>query len=261
MKNYHDLVAESILRRSPIGRILLGEDLPTKLIDPRKFPNPLPSGEGERFLTKGLRDGQPKDDRIRAEQATVKVTSLKPSQTAVYLGKSLWMAISGVRGGDLGSVISADDYILDGHHRWAATIFNDPNASVTGIRVNMRIGDLIPVLRAVGDALGNARQGQPTGGDINVFNAKPQDLVECLRGRNMDPKFFSKEKTDTWLQGIGGLRVITERLRVLQKTPPPRGAPPRIQMPVIRAEKGEHIKVANALMVGKIDVKTPYAKH
>lgn len=260
MKNYHEFVAESILRRSPIGRALLGENLSPKLIDPRKFPNPLPSGESERFLTKGLRDGQRKDDRIRAEKATVRVSSLKPSQTAVYLGKSLSMAISGVKGGDLGSIISGDDYILDGHHRWAATMFNDPTATVTGIRVNMRIGDLIPVLRAVGDAYGNARQGQPAGGDVNIFVAKPQDVLDCLKGKNMDPKFFDKDKTNLWLQGVGGIKTVVDRLRLLQKVMPPRGAPPRIQMPVIRAEKGEHVKVANDLMVGKIDVKIPYAK-
>ena len=239
---------------------LMNEDLPTRMVDKEKFPNPLPRSLAKDFLNKGLEDGQSQDDRIRTQTVTIPAARLKPSQTAVYLSKCLGMAIGGVKGGNLGSIVSADDYILDGHHRWGATMINQPTAAVTGIRVMLPIGDLIPILRAVGDAFGNQRRGEPSGGDKNIFEATDKDIVDAMNGKGMDPRFWSKDKAEMWLKDLGGISVLKDRIKIIQRTKPPAGAPPRIQMPVIDAEKGEHIKAANALMVGKIDIRKPYAK-
>lgn len=239
----------------------LNEDLPTDVVQKSEFPNPLPAAAAEKFMTKGMRDGSTQDDKVVSEMASFSAGSLKPSQTAVYLGKSLGMAINGVKGGNLGSIVSSDNYILDGHHRWAATMFNDPSATVEGIRVSLKIGDLVPVLRAAGDALGNERRGEPTGGDKNIFNASIKDALECvIHGKFMDQRFWTAEKGRAWLESIGGERVLKERLSRLSGTKPPSGAPPRDQMPVIDADKGQHIKVADDLKSGRLDVKKPYAE-
>jgi len=239
----------------------LNEDLPISVIQKSEFPNPLPAAAAERFMTKGMRDGNESDDKVVSETASFPAGSLKPSQTAVYLGKSLGMAINGVKGGNLGSIVSADNYILDGHHRWAATMFNDPSASVTGIRVSLKIGDLVPVLRAAGDALGNERRGEPTGGDKNIFDATLKDALDCvINGKYMDQRYWTAEKGRAWLQSIGGESVLRQRLSKLSGTKPPSGAPPRDQMPVIDADNGQHTAVAGALKAGQLDVKKPYAK-
>ena len=80
------------------------------------------------FFIKGKKDGVTNDDIIQTKFIGIPAKQLKPSQNAVYLGKSLGMAIAGIQGGDLGAVISSDNRILDGHHRWAATLFNNPSA-------------------------------------------------------------------------------------------------------------------------------------
>lgn len=238
----------------------LAEDLATKSIDPKQFPNPLPSGKGYEFLTKGLRDGDEADDRVKAKNDTIPAKNLKPSQMDIYLSKALGMAIGGVKGGNLAAIISLDNHILDGHHRWAATMFSDPSATVTGIRIGLPIGDLIPVLRSVGDAYGNPRRGAPSG-DISIYDASDKDVIDAVvNGKGMDPRFYNKDKAMTWLDSIGGEAFLIQRFRALKGTRPPSGAPNRINMPVIDAEKNQHVKAATAIGTGKIDVVKPYGK-
>ena len=251
-------------RRISREHLLLNEELPTQVIQKSQFPNPLPAAAAEKFMVKGLKDGSLSDDKIVIDMgASLPAGSLKPSQTAVYLGKSLGMAINGVKGGNLGGIVSSDNFILDGHHRWAATMFNDPSARVEGIRVSLKIGDLVPVLRAAGDAIngGSSRRGEPEGGDKNIFDASIRDALDCvIHGKFMDQRFWTAEKGRAWLESIGGEKVLKERLSKLNSTKPPSGAPPRDQMPVIDADKGQHIKVAGDLQAGRLDVRKPYAE-
>lgn len=140
-------------------------------------------------------------------------------------------------------------------------MFSDPNARVQGVGVAMTIGDLIPVLRAVGDALGNERRGMPGGGDINIYQASFNDVLSAVKnGTNMNPKFYDKQKALDWLESIGGESELKKRFQAIQSKTPPKGAPARTDMPVIDADKGQVKLVSDLLKNGKIDVKQPYAK-
>ena len=239
----------------------LCEDLPTKQVRASEFPNPLNARMVAIFQKKGEMDGDIKDDIVKTSNKSWAAGQLKPSQSAIYLSKSLGMAVGGVKGGDLGSIVSKDKHILDGHHRWAATILNDPKAKISGTEADLGIGDLVPVLRALGDSMGNQRRGEPAGGDVNIFKATVKDAMEALTmGKNMHPKFYSKEKSMAWLESIGGEKGLEQRLKFLQSKTPPKGAPPRIEMPVIDADKGQDKTAASMLAKGKLDVKAPYAK-
>ncbi len=237
------------------------KELKTKEIDPKKFPNPLFPRLAAIFTMKGEMDGNKQDDIVKTKKKTWSADKLKPSQSAVYLGKSLGMAVGGVKGGDLGSIVSKDGHILDGHHRWAATLLAEPSAKISGIEADLGIGDLVPVLRALGDSFGNFRRGEPKGGDVNVFNATTADAVESLEtGKNMDPRFYNKEKSLAWLESIGGEEGLKSRLENLKNHRPPSGAPPRIEMPVIDADKGQEKRAADLLLKGKLDVRAPYSE-
>ena len=85
---------------------LLNEALPTREIDPKQFPNPVTGTMKKMFLTKGEQDGDPTDDIVKTQKASIPAVKLKASQDAIYLGKSLGMAVGGVKGGDLDAVIS-----------------------------------------------------------------------------------------------------------------------------------------------------------
>ena len=237
------------------------EEIATREIDVSEFPNPLQGRLTAIYLTKGKMDGNSDDDVVRTKTNTWSGSKLKPSQSAIYLGKSLGMAIGGVKGGDLGSIVSQDKHILDGHHRWAATMLSQPDAKITGIEADLGIGDLVPVLRALGDAFGNTRRGEPTGGDVNIYKATVRDALKMIMtGWNMHPKFYDKEKSIAWLESIGGKPELEKRLKSLQGKTPPKGAPPRIEMPVIDADQGQERQTASMLKKGEIDVRPPYAK-
>jgi len=232
----------------------VNEGLPTKEIDPSKFPNPETKNDKE-FFIKGKKDGDGRDDVVITKDAAIPAKALKPSQDAVYLGKALGLAIGGVEGGDLGAVISKDNRILDGHHRWAATMFTNPNAKIKGSKADLGIGDLVPVLRAAGDALGNERGTMPKGGDINIFQATIKDVEDCIyKGINMDPKYFNKEKAIAWYEK--NKENVARGLKMIQREGPPPGAPPRQEMPKIEPEQVD--KIAKDLSAGKIDVRAPY---
>ena len=63
-----------------------------------------------------------------------------------------------------------------------------------------------------------------------------------------------------WLSDLDGKDVLEARLKMIQKSTPPRGAPPRADMPVIDADKAQHTQAADLLAKGDLDVRRPYAK-
>ena len=246
VKKFKDFVNESVNSQQEINI--------------ENFPNVMTDAMKKAFFDKGHKDGSESDDKVKTKLVSIKAKDLKPSQNAIYLGKALGMAIGGVSGGDLGAIISKDNYILDGHHRWAATMFNNPDAMIKGHKADLNIGDLIPVLRALGDALGNERRGEPKGGDGNIFEASIKDALACVeKGSNMSKKFYNRDKSVEWLDKNGGEDSIQEALAFIQSVAPPSDAPPRNMMPVIDADKGEEKKAAKSLNRGDLDVRTPYA--
>lgn len=233
----------------------INEGIPTIEINPDKFPEHGDSGD-KVFFKKGKTDGNLYDDIVETKKVKIPAKALKPSQDAVYLGKALGLAIGGVSGGDLEAVISKDNRILDGHHRWAATMFNNPSDKVGGVQAALNIGDLIPVLRQAGDVLGNKRGEEPKGGDVNIFKANSEDIRACIYdGKNMDPQYYNKEKSVKWFENIGET-VISQRLEMIQSKVPPHGAPPRKEMPKIKPNQVG--TVSKSLSGGRIDIREPY---
>ena len=227
----------------------INEDLSTKEIDPKEFPNPVTDVIKKIYTKKGRMDGNVKDDIVKTKKQAWTAKTLLPSQDAVYIGKTLGMAVGGVRGGDLGAIVSSDKRILDGHHRWAATMFNDPSAKIGGIEARLGIGDVF----------GNKRRGSPGGGDKNIFKATVKDAEEAiLTGKYMNLKFYDKEKSIKWMESIGGKVELGKRLKQIQKSLPPKGAPERAQMPVIDADTKQHTRAAQLLAKGDLDVRKPY---
>jgi len=119
------------------------------------------SKEAEDYMTSGKKDGKASDDDVTVKiPASVEASNAKPTQTNILLAKGLSMAIGGVEGGDIGAWIGTDGRILDGHHRWAATMLNNPSAKLGAAgAIDMDgMGDQTTALKhltAIGNALGN----------------------------------------------------------------------------------------------------------
>lgn len=122
--------------------------------------------DAEKYMTSGNKDGKPEDDKATFKKdATIPASDAIPTQTNILLGKSLSMAIGGIEGGNLGAYISTNGEILDGHHRWAATMLNKPDASIgsfAAIDLDAMGGrkKALQHLTAIGNALGNKTKTQ-----------------------------------------------------------------------------------------------------
>lgn len=193
-------------------------------------------------------------DKIRVLKKEISATNLYPTQREIRLGTALGIAIAGIDYNEI-PFISKDMYILDGHHRWAATMLDDPTQKMSGSWVDLDSETLIPILRKIGDDFGNVRRrGLATSKreDVNLFKASLEDAIEAIEtGRYIEPKLYNKEKAQKWLQKIGGRRGLQRRLDLIKKHQPSSTAPKREDMPVLRVSKNQHTKAAKMLSTGE----------
>jgi len=112
------------------------------------------------YMQAGLKDGDPNDDNIEIKMnGEFPAAKGIPTQTNILFPKALGMAMNGVKGGPIGAYASTEGHILDGHHRWAATMLNDPSANIgTFAMIDMNKAGMMDTLKhltAIGNALGN----------------------------------------------------------------------------------------------------------
>ena len=129
------------------------------------FPQGLDTQKGKEWITGGLKDGDLKDDIVKVKMKSVAVGSLKPIQSQIYFDKSIKnVAQYGAKGTiDFSKsknnyyVVSSDNRIIDGHHRFLSAVLVDPGIKVTALEINMPINKLLPMTLAYTDAIGNVR--------------------------------------------------------------------------------------------------------
>ena len=122
---------QSIVERA---KKLVEEADPAK-VDSDRFPMTLSAAaasageEAELKVTGGDDDGVQEEDIVDASPGEVACKDLKPSQSSMNIEKAVAFAIAAIRkatpfpggpGGDLGAIITSDNHIMDGHHRWIA---------------------------------------------------------------------------------------------------------------------------------------------
>ncbi len=143
------------------------------------------SEEAEDYMTSGTKDGEPGDDKVTVKiPSGVAAKDAKPTQTNILLPKAISMAIGGVEGGNIDAWIGTDGSILDGHHRWAATMLNDPSAELGAAgAIDMdAMGDQTTALKhltALGNALGNKAKTKES------LISKKQNLQETKRWQKL----------------------------------------------------------------------------
>jgi len=219
------------------------------------------------IVQSGLSDGGPKgDDAISVSAASLTASALSPSQSTMVLPKAMSMAMgmldSGVIGGPLGAMISKDNYIMDGHHRWAATVLAG-DGKIKGWKANLPGPALLRVLNILSKGAFNVRNGQPGEGSITDFiPAKIEAfLYGVLDGSVTHPQYsYSPEQTAAILtKAFGspeaGVAQMALNVTKLKKKPMP-GAPKREEMPVI--QPAQVPQAAELLNSGMVDWHAPY---
>ena len=221
------------------------------------------------IITKsGLNDGDNKDDIVKVAKKSWPATSLKPSQTTMQLSKAVAMALLMLKtnkvGGDLGALVSKDKHILDGHHRWAATILaSGSKGKVGGYGANLQGKELLKVLNVISKGMFKVRNGNPGSGKISDFTpGDVRSLLEDYVENGIPGKFPWKadEVQSVLKKAFGsveeGVSTMEDNVKGLSKAVPS-WAPDRKQMPVIDPEQVDD--AAQALNKGVIDWNTPFS--
>lgn len=256
-------------------RAVLAEDANPDDVDPDRFPTNLSQvatdpQKAQAIVTSG-EDGVDKgsaDDVINTSGASFAVQDLKPSQSSMNIEKAMGMALGMIAGdnpgGDLGTFISSDGHIMDGHHRWVATSMVDPSAKIGGYSVDFPADKLIPVLNALTVGKFGVTQGKPGTGGFDQFKEGPirAQLEQYLEQGNeyMSPeqmraaveKFTEKTgeeavdaAVDKFVKNLGSVSFDL-----------PGSAPARPDMPVI--DEPDVPAALAALQGGEVDVNEPY---
>jgi len=211
--------------------------------------------------------GDGNKDKVNVSRNSWSASSLKPSQTSMVLPKAVGMALgmlaSGKVGGDLGAIVSADRHIMDGHHRWAATILaSGSKGKVGGWGAALEGKELLRLLNILTKGLFGVRNGKPGKGNLDDFTpAKVSALLQKFSVEGIGGSFpISAEK----VQGIlidnfgsvgAGIEQMGKNASLISKSVPS-WAPPRKQMPVIDPQNVP--KAVRELNQGKVDWTPPF---
>jgi hypothetical protein len=224
----------------------------------------------EFISTSGLDDGNANDDKIPVSRGSWSAASLKPSQTTIRLPSALKLALkmldTGKVGGDLGAMISKDGHILDGHHRWAATVLAaGSKGKVGGYRAGVNGKELIKVLNLVSKGKFGVRNGNPGSGSIADLNPRKvaSELQSYVQNGASD-KYgtMSPEKVQSILEKSFG--SVEEGIQQVARnagqmnTSVPSWAPDRKQMPVINGPEAP--EAAAMLNQGVVNWNAPHVE-
>lgn len=120
----------------------------------------------------GQLDQNPKDDVVAATlSGSGPVSSLLPTQSTLvsdkvlnfilaYLSGQSWMNLQ-----DMGAIVSGDNAIMDGHHRWAAAYAVDPSMTVNFVRIPLPLAKLISILNLYTVGTLGRMKGNPSDGE------------------------------------------------------------------------------------------------
>ena len=251
------------------------DDFPMKLSDVGKLYTPQ---QAKRIASTGLKDGSEDDDKIPASETTAAVRELLPSQSSMNIGKAVAFAIAAILhnkpfpngpGGDLGAIITKDNRIMDGHHRWIASGMVDPTSSVGGYEVEFPAEQLIGILNLLTLHFTKSDKGKPGGGSFDDFNEQgiyaklKKYATEGVWSAGDDPKAV-QQALEAWTEQKGEAAIVAAAKRMAQNvgeltTQVPSGFPQREDMPIISAGKG-HLDLAIKLLnSGLIDVNPNFA--
>ena len=220
-------------------------------------------------VSSGQKDNNQVDDLAMSKKAAISVKDLKPAQTEIIKEKAFGMAIKFLLDGkwdgvDLEAIIAKDNFIMDGHHRWAAVFLIDPKAKITGTVINLPGVALVSVLNIVTKAMG--KEGNPGTGDVKTFTGSNFDkIITDALANGIKGQFpISAEQVKAAMAKVPGAngdvqkakQIMMKNADQLPKQIMP-GAPDRVDMPVIGPDQVH--KIANVIKNGVVDFTTPYS--
>lgn len=232
----------------------------------------------------GYDDQDKQDDVVSGGAETVAVSELKPAQKEVIVAKAVAFALGyafnnfkevQAKNGspdlaNMEAIVSEDNFIMDGHHRWAAATLLYPGAKVKVTRLNLPGPQLISALNAMTKGKLGIDTGNKGKGDVANFTPdKVQKAIDRAlndgteKGLGQWPHLTSDEVKKALSNVPGaegdpnkGRSIMADNAGKLVKQKM-QGAPERKDMPVIDAEKVN--AVVKYLNKGTADILPPYS--
>lgn len=219
----------------------------------------------------GLEDKNPKDDVVAGGKAKIAVGELKPAQTEIIKEKAFGMAINFLlnnkwQNADLGNIVSKDNYIMDGHHRWAAISLIDPSSAVSVTKIDLPGQPLVTTLNLVTKGKFGIDNGNQGKGNVAEFTGKNFDAVISKAMKDgVGGKFPIKAEDVNKALGMipgaegdasKGKQIMMANADKLPKEKMP-GAPARVEMPVIGPDQVKTVQ--SMLAKGQIDIEEPFS--
>ena len=216
----------------------------------------------------GEKDNNADDDKVAFSTVNKAASELNPSQKEVIPKKAVEFAFSAIMkinpmndgpGGDLQAIVSNDWFIMDGHHRWAATFLVDPSAKLQATKIDLPGAALVTALNVVTKGMG--RSGNSGVGDISKFGGKAiEDEIDAILANGywaQKDAAKCKEAFEKWGGSVeeGKKKMVANATKMPKSLPS--WAPKRVDMPVINAP--EVAAVAKKIAAGSVDIKAPYS--
>jgi len=219
----------------------------------------------------GFNDGSTGDDSIAGGKKKIPVGALKPAQSELIKGKAFGMLVDFLlrdkyKNADLGNIVSEDNYIMDGHHRWAAIYLIDPSTSVNVTQIDLPGQALVTVLNTVTVGKLGITAGNKGKGNLAEFTgAEFEKIIDDAIANGIPGQFPKSTEEVTKALGMvpgangdaeAGKAIVMKNADKMPDTKMP-GAPARVEMPVIDSDK---VKIVQKLLAkGAIDIKEPHA--
>ncbi|MEA2022436.1 MAG: hypothetical protein U9N08_08175 [Candidatus Caldatribacteriota bacterium] len=129
------------------------------------FPEGLSGTKAKQWLQNGLKkfDGSETDDKIKITEKKIKVSDLKPIQEQIYFDKVIKKrakentqnSVNFIKSSFF--IVSSDNYIIDGHHRFLSGCLTNPDLKINAVVIDLPINTLLPMVLSYSDAIGNSR--------------------------------------------------------------------------------------------------------
>ena len=154
-------------KRLSSGSIDINEPFAKNELPDDPYPQGLDQKTGKVWVSSGLAkaDGDPKDDVVKVSNDRIAVGNLKPIQAQIYFDKSIKKvsqdgvdsSLEFLTSKNNNFVVSKDNRIIDGHHRFLTTVLINPKIKVNCLKIDLPIKELLPLTLAYTDAIGNVR--------------------------------------------------------------------------------------------------------
>ena len=107
------------------------------------------------------------EDKINGEYEMIAVKDLKPIQEQIFIVKAIKMAAEAegkldemnwlLKPGEKSpyTIVSSDNFILDGHHRWLGAYLVNPDSEMKCVKVDMTCKELLDLTNKFTGAIGN----------------------------------------------------------------------------------------------------------